>query len=145
MFNRLKQLFGLKKQPSEDELAQIAEAWGDAKSKLMEEIFGPEHDMVMHAIIPFAVGGALDLYYYPHLNPGTAIATKELCELPGQGSSNRIFSCYEIAMFTRHALDLDEAKDSSTPFGQAHSNINRILNCMARYSSAASLNPNETC
>jgi hypothetical protein len=36
--------------------------------------------MVMHAIIPYAIGGGLDLYYYPNGLPGTAIATKELSE-----------------------------------------------------------------
>lgn len=146
MFNRLIQLFGEKKmKPSEDATAKLAEAWHDQKSKLMEAVLGREHDMVMHAIIPYAIGGGLDLYYYPHSIPGAAIATKELSELPNQGSSNRIFSCYELAMFTRHALNLDHAMDGSTPFGRAHSNINRILNCIGGYSASATLNPNETC
>ncbi|GMV79990.1 MAG: hypothetical protein AMXMBFR7_11740 [Planctomycetota bacterium] len=148
MFNRIRQFFGGSKKeppPTNEEFAQQAEAWYERKSKLMEEILGREHGMVMHAIIPYAVGGALDLYYYPHGVPGTGIATKELSELPGQGSSNRVFSCYELAMFTRHALNLDEAKDASTPFGRAHGTINSILNMIARYSATASLNPNETC
>ena len=146
MFNRLKQFFGAKKEkPSEDASAKLAEAWHDHKSKLMEMLLGREHDMVMHAIIPYAIGGGLDLYYYPHSIPGTAIATKELSELPDQGSANRVFSCYELAMFTRYELNLDHAKDKSTPFGRAHSNINRILNRLAPYSAAATLNPNETC
>ncbi|MBE7466106.1 MAG: suppressor of fused domain protein [Planctomycetes bacterium] len=146
MFNRIKQFFGGQKEPAAaDDFAQQAEAWYERKSKLMEEILGREHGMVMHAIIPYAVGGGLDLYYYPHGVPGTAIATKELSELPGQGSSNRVFSCYELAMFTRHALDLDQAKDASTAFGRAHGTINSVLNMIARYSATASLNPNETC
>jgi hypothetical protein len=149
MFNRLKKLFASKRamkgKPAEDATAQLAEAWLDEKSKLMEAVLGREYDMVMHAMIPYAVGGALDLYYYPHAIPGTAIATKELSQLPGQGSANRVFSCYELAMFTRHAVNLDEAKDPATPFGRAHSNIKRILNHIARYSAAVTLNPNETC
>lgn len=124
---------------------QAEQAWYDHKSKLIEEILGKEHDMVMHAIIPYAIGGGLDLYYYPNKIPGTAIATKELSELPNQGSSNRVFSCYELAMFTRHRLNLDEAKQEATPFGKAHSNINAILNCVAPYSAQATLNPHETC
>jgi len=48
-------------------------------------------------------------------------------------------------MWLGHTLDLDQAKDDSTPFGRAHSNINRILNCIAPYSASATLNPNETC
>ena len=48
-------------------------------------------------------------------------------------------------MFTRHALDLDAAKDAATPFGRAHAAISAVLNPVARYSAQASLNPNETC
>ena len=48
-------------------------------------------------------------------------------------------------MFTIHALNLDEAKDDTTPFGSAHRNINSILNLIARYCTEATLNPNDTC
>jgi hypothetical protein len=119
--------------------------WYDRKSALMEEMLGTEHDMVMHAIIPYAIGGGLDLYYYPNGIPGTAVATKELSELPGEGSSNRVFHCYELVMFTKHPLDLDAAKDEDTAFGRAHSVINAVLNRIAPYSAQATLNPNETC
>ena len=119
--------------------------WYDRKSALMEGMLGQEHDMVMHAIIPYAIGGGLDLYYYPNGIPGTAVATKELSELPGEGSSNRVFRCYELVMFTKHRLDLDAAADEGTPFGRAHSVINAVLNRIAPYSAQATLNPNETC
>ena len=124
---------------------ELASRWYDHKSALMEGFLGKEHNMVMHAIIPYAVGGGLDLYYYPHGIEGTGIATKELSDLPDQGSANRLFSCYEMAMFTRHPVNLDHAKDPSTPFGKAHSNINRILNFVAPYSAQATLNGGETC
>jgi Suppressor of fused protein (SUFU) len=129
--------------PAEDD--ESSQRWYDHKSKLLEQSLGKEHDMVMHAIIPYAIGGALDLYYYPNGIPGTGIATKELSELPDQGSSNASFQTYELVMFTRHRLNLDEAKDEKSPFGAAHSNINAILNLIARYSESASLNPGETC
>lgn len=122
-----------------------ADQWYEEKSRLMEDALGPEHDMVMHAIIPYAVGGALDLYYYPNGLSGTAIATKELSELPDEGPSNRVYDSYELVMFTRHALNLDAAGDDSTPFGAAHRTINSILNLMARYAEQATLNPHETC
>ena len=111
----------------------------------MEKSLGPEHDMVMHAIIPYAVGGALDLYYYPNGLSGTAIATKELCEDLDEYSTNDVYDRYELVMFTRHALNLDEAHDETTAFGRAHACINAILNCIAPYSTQATLNPNETC
>lgn len=128
-----------------------ADAWNEQKSAWMEELLGPEHDMVMHAIIPYFLGGGLDLYYYPngvtgiHCVTGTGIATKELSTLPGDGSSNKIFQNYEMVMYTKETLDLDLAKDASTPFGAMHDTINRFLNMMAPYSAEASLNPHETC
>jgi len=127
---------------AEDEMAQ---QWYVRKTALTEGILGKEHDMVSHALIPFAIGGALDLYYYPNGLPGTAIATKELSELPNQGPSNDVYRCYELVMFTRHALDLDAADNEGTAFGQVHRRIHVILNHIARYSAQATLNPNETC
>lgn len=124
---------------------QRVQDWYDRKTAMMETALGKEHDMVMHAIIPYAVGGGLDLYYYPSGVPGTAVATKELSELPGEGSSNAVYRSYELVMFTRHALSLSDAEDGATPFGRAHGNINAILNLIARYSAEAELNPNETC
>ena len=124
---------------------ELAQRWYERKSALMEASLGKEHNIVMHALIPYVIGGALDLYYYPNGLPGTAIATKELSELPNQGSANKVYRCYELVMFTRHKLDLDAAKDEETEFGRAHMNISAILNRIAPYSAQATLNPNETC
>lgn len=152
MLSWIKKLFGAKpaqpvrhepEPPAIDE--ELANRWHDHKSALMEGILGKEHHMVMHAIIPYAIGGGLDLYYYPNGIEGTAIATKELSELPDQGSANRVFSCYELAMFTQHPVDLDQARNLHSPFGRAHDKINRILNRIAPYSAQASLNGGETC
>lgn len=128
---------------SDDSLS--GDPWYDHKSKLMESILGPEHDMVMHSIIPYDVGGGLDLYYYPGGLPGTAIATKELSRSPEEGSTNDAFRTYELVMFTRHVIDIDQALDETTPFGQAHTKINAVLNLVARFSEQATLNPGETC
>jgi len=145
MFGRL---FGKRKKQAEpvEEYDEAAEQeWDEKKSEYMESVLGKEHDMVMHAIIPYAVGGGLDLYYYPHGIPGTGVGTKELIACGGDGPSNDVYPCYELVMFTRYALNLDDAKSEDTEFGIAHSNINSVLNCIARYSSEATLNPNETC
>ncbi|MDB5386210.1 MAG: hypothetical protein JWM11_1856 [Planctomycetaceae bacterium] len=130
---------------TEDNDEALFQEWDDHKSAMMTQILGKEHDMVMHAIIPYAIAGGLDLYYFPNGIPGTAIATKELFEAPGEGSSNIVFDTYELVMFTRHRLSLDDAKDKNTAFGRAHYGINAILNCIAPYSAQATLNPNETC
>jgi hypothetical protein len=123
----------------------LANEWYDHKSALMEKSLGKEHDMVMHAVIPYAIGGALDLYYYPNGIPGTAIATKELSEMPNQGSKNKVFRSYEMVMFTKLPLSMDDAQKRKTPFGRVHRSINAFLNAMAPYSAEAELNPNETC
>ena len=124
---------------------KIAQEWYDRKTAFMERVLGNEHDVVMHAIIPYAVGGGLDLYYYPNGVEGTGIATKELSELPNEGSSNLVYKTYELVMFTKHPIAIEEAKDETTPFGHAHGDINAVLNCIAPYSAEATLNPNETC
>ncbi|MBI1832674.1 MAG: suppressor of fused domain protein [Planctomycetes bacterium] len=129
-------------QPSDEDLAK---QWYDRKSALMEKSLGKMHDIVMHAIIPYAIGGGLDLYYYPNGIPGSGIATMELSELPNQGSSNRVYDSYELVMFTKLPLAMDDAKNPKTPFGKVHAVINSILNLVAPYSAQAELNPNETC
>jgi hypothetical protein len=125
--------------------AEEAAKWYERKSAFMEQALGKEHGIVMHAIIPYPVGGGLDLYYYPNGLPGTAIATKELSEMPNEGSTNDVYRSYELVMFTKHRLDLDAAMDEATEFGKAHAAINAILNCVAPYSAEARLNPKETC
>lgn len=131
---------------SDDDLDEIGEEWYARKTAWMEETLGKEHDMVMHAIIPYSIGGGLDLYYFPNGMAGTAIATKELCELPDEeGSSNSNWRWYELVMFTRHSLNLANAHDGNTPFGRAHATINAILNCIAPYSATAELLPHQTC
>jgi hypothetical protein len=49
----------------------------ELKSKGLEDVLGKMHDLVGHAIIPFAVGGAVDLYYFPNHTRGTGFATIE--------------------------------------------------------------------
>jgi len=130
---------------TDDHDEQLAQQWYDRKTEMMVELLGEEHDVVMHSMIPYGVGGGLDLYYFPNGVEGTAIATKELCEIPGEGSSNTVFENYELVMFTKQAISLDDAQNEKTPFGKAHGSINAILNCMAPYSAEATLNPHETC
>jgi len=127
-----------------DEQEQLLQEWYDHKSQWMVRALGPEHDMVLHADVPYAEGGGLDLYYYGNGIPGTAIATKELSDLPGEGSASDWYESYELVMFTRIAINLDDAHQEATPFGLIHSNIQTILNCMAPYSAGTILNPLET-
>jgi len=139
-----KKLFGNRKKISPEEEERLENEWHDAKSALMEIILGKEHNMVMHALIPYEIGGALDLYYFPNGIPGTGIATKELSFACRTSSSNDKFDKYELVMFTSHILNLEHANDNQTPFGGAHNRINSILNTLAPYSAAAKVNPYDT-
>lgn len=144
MFERVFRWLGRRTEgPNLDEAA--ANAWYAEKDAFLVQQLGAEHDMVMHALIPFAVGGGLDLYYFPNGVPGTAIATKELSELPGEGPSNQDFDNYELVMFTRQQIDLEHAQDENHPFGQMHRTMNGVLNHIARYAAMATLNSSETC
>jgi len=82
------------------------EAWYDEKSTLMENVIGPEHEMVVHAIISYEVGGALHNYLYDAAVGGTAVATKQLARADGSGSSNATYDQYEFVMFSK--LDLKD-------------------------------------
>lgn len=129
--------------PNPDEA--LAQEWYDQKSAMMASMLGQEHDVVLHAIIPYAIGGSLDLYYFPHGLRGTAVATKELSDYPETGSSNDVYKTYELVMFTKEVIDLENYADRSTPFGRVHGEINVVLDYIAPYSAEATLNPNETC
>jgi hypothetical protein len=124
-------------------LVPSAEQWDRLKSQGLERLLGKEHGMVMHALIPFHLGGSLDLYYYPQ-QPGFAIATKELIDEYGTGPRNRVFRAYEFAMFSRVPFDLDKAQEEGHPMEAAHSRLQTILNALARYAPHATLNPRET-
>lgn len=130
---------------SDAAVEELEQRWYDQKSAWMEASLGQAHDIVMHAIVPYSIGGGLDLYYYPNRLPGTAIATMELSEVFDEGPSNEVYRNYELVMFTRHSLDLDAANDDATAFGRMHRTISAILNQIAPFSEQAKLNPNDTC
>ena len=80
---------------SDDVNEKRAQEWYYHKTEKMVAMLGAEHDMVMHALIPYAVGAGLDLYYSPNGISGTGIATKELCEIPDERPSNDVFETFE--------------------------------------------------
>jgi hypothetical protein len=149
----LRKLFG--KSAAETPSSPPTEAGGDSGEAWkqhheyvgarMEAVLGPEHDMVMHAIFPYAAGGALDIYFYPNGIPGTGIATKEISSGEAHPpSSNALFERYEMVMFTRHAMDSENARNPDHPWGHMFMRMQRVLNHLAPYSSQATLNPGNT-
>jgi hypothetical protein len=134
MIRKIKKMLGVVPPP---------EKWGEMKTSELEKLLGKEHDMVMHAIIPFQAGGGLDLYYYKQTR-GYAIATKELIDEFGDGPKNKRFNAYEFCMFSPVEFNLELAKDENSEMGKSHSLLNGMLNALARYSFHAELNENET-
>jgi len=130
---------------------KIVGKWEDVayetKSNYIESVLGKEHELVMHAFIPFAFGGGLDLYYYPNYCNGTAIVTKELTNYKFKMPQNDIYNAYELVMCTKQKIDLDSAMEENpieNTFAYDHKYINRILNSIAIYSTQAKLNPYDT-
>lgn len=118
----------------------------DQKTQRMVELLGPEHDLVSHAVPAFHQGGSLDLYYYPQRSGGTAIATKQVSTWGAPGPSNSAMKSYELAMFTRHAVDLKDLDvgDKPGPFGDAKKSISAVLNALAHYCPQAVVEPGHT-
>lgn len=69
--------------------------------RLLDEILGPVEPFMIHSIIPFCVGGALDLHYYARSRfGGTFFASWELTA-PEFLPSNRSLDAFELAIATR--------------------------------------------
>ena len=134
MFTKIKSALGL---------IPSWEQWYEMKTEAMVTLLGEEHNLVSHAIIPFSVGGALDLYFFPQ-SRGYAIGTKELIERDGSGPRNARYSAYELCLFSPDPVDSDRTNGDTTPIGQRYRRYVRMLNMLARYCSEATLNPNET-
>lgn len=144
MMNFFKKLFGKSDKPVPKEFtAQEHELDYELKSKGLENVLGKMHDLVGHAIIPFAVGGAVDMYYFPNHIKGTGFATMELLEPDGTGPLPNRLGTYELVAFTKH--DHNTSVEAKTPFNLIERTICGIFTKIGFFSRAAVLNPNETC
>lgn len=84
----LNKLFGKKEIPTKKDFTEEEHQKDyELKSKGLESILGKMHNLVGHAIVPFAVDGAVDMYYFPNHIKGTGFATMEL--LDPDGNSQR--------------------------------------------------------
>jgi hypothetical protein len=118
----------------------------EAKQKGLERVLGPMHNLVGHAIIPFEVGGAVDMYYFPNGIPGTGFATMELLEPDGSGPKPNRIGTYELVAFTKLKIPPPEEKAGTNhPFNKIERRMCGILTTVGRYSYEAVLNPGETC
>jgi hypothetical protein len=126
--------------------AQV-EHFDEAKEAGIVRVLGPMHDMVGHAIIPFEVGGAVDMYYFPN-GPsglrGTGFATMELLGADGSGPRKSTIGTYELVAFTKHPIPPNAEVGTSTPFGAIERRFCGIFTAIGMYSFDAVLNPGQT-
>jgi len=142
-----KKLFGGKKKeeeiPGQDFSEEQYEKDYEEKTKGLEDVLGKMHGMVGHAIIPFAIGGAVDMYYFPNHIRGTGFATMELLDPDGNGPKPNRLGSYELVAFTKEPLN--ESEKTGTAFNLMERRICGIFTTIGNYSFEAVLNPNETC
>lgn len=137
---------------SDDEIepeSDARDAWYEQKSQFIDQMLGPEHGLVLHSFIPFAIGGALDLYYHYEAIPGTIMVTKEVSEDLENIPSNSRYTRYELMMATRHVIRQDESGPvrefgETAVAAQIHQRCHRVLNLIARYAPEATLNVGDT-
>jgi len=144
MLDFLKNIFGKKTDPvvkefSEEEFQNDY----DLKSLGLETVLGKMHELVGHAIIPFSIGGAVDMYYFPNHIEGTGFATMELLDPDGTGPLPNRQGTYELVAFTKH--DYNNSDDTQNEFNLIERKVCGIFTTTGFFSRQAVLNPNETC
>jgi hypothetical protein len=117
----------------------------EVKRAALERILGPMHSLVGHAIIPFQVGGAVDMYYFPNGIAGTGFATMELIEPDGSGPKPNRIGTYELVAFTRQQMPSSDEEAGDHPFNRIERRICGIFTTIGFYSYDAVLNSGETC
>ncbi len=139
MVEKLKKLFGAKTRPqfSDEDYQRHYEL----KKQALERVLGEMYPLVGHALIPFQVGGALDVYFFPNAIDGTALVTMELIEPDGTGPRPSRIGTYELIAFTKHKIGDSQNKAA---FDQIQHRLWATLTVLARYSYMAKLNPVET-
>lgn len=115
----------------------------EEKENGLEAVLGKMYGMVGHAIIPFEVGGAVDMYYFPNHIQGTGFATMELLDPNGNGPKSNRDGTYELVAFTKEPYN--ESEGTETAFNLIERRICGIFTTIGNYSFQAVLNPNETC
>ena len=139
----LNRIFGKKETSIETEFTdEEYEKDYDLKSEGLENVLGKMHDLVGHALIPFAVGGAVDMYYFPNHIKGTGFATMELLDPSGNGPKRNRIGTYELVAFTKH--DYNTSEETQTPFNLIERKACGFLTAIGMFSSEAVLNPKET-
>nr|WP_320057958.1 hypothetical protein [uncultured Bacteroides sp.] len=144
--NFFNKLFGkkeFKETPKREFTNEEYEKNDELKMNGLEAVLGKSYKLVGHAIIPFAVGGTVDMYYFPNGISGTGFATMELIDPEGNGPIPNKTGTYELVAFTK--LKYSEDTTETNPFNKIERRICGIFTGIANYSYEAKLEPNETC
>lgn len=149
--NFLKSLFGTQKKdaeiPNESPAVKFPQEEYDRdyelKERGLEYVLGEMHGIVGHAIIPFEIGGAVDMYYFPNHIAGTGFATMELLDPTGNGPKPNSVGTYELVAFTRLVYKTNDAQE--TPFDLIERRVCGIFTTIGNYSFQAVLKPGDTC
>ncbi len=139
MLEKLKALIGKKKNPQFGD--EQYERHYELKKQGLERVLGEMYNLVGHAPIPFQLGGAVDMYYFPNALEGTAFVTMDLIEPDGSGPQPSTIGTYELVAFTKHKVGDEENRAA---FEQIERRICGIFTVLGRYSYGAQLNPLET-
>ncbi len=137
----LKRIFGKKDPPPRVFTDEEYQRHDDLKRQGLERVLGRMHDLVGHAIIPFQVGGAVDMYYFPNAAAGTGFATMELIAPDGSGPKPSKIGTYELVAFTKHGIADETCKEA---FERIERRMCGIFTTVGRYAFEAKLNPRET-
>ena len=142
----LKKLFGGKSKEIEVPAREFTDEEFETDYKLkeqgLENVLGAMHGIVGHAIIPFSIGGAVDMYYFTNGVKGTGFATMELLDPDGNGPKPNRIGTYELVAFTK--LDYNDIEENPTEFNTIERRFCGIFTTIGNYSSQAVLNPFET-
>jgi len=118
-----------------------AEEFDKAKGQALEIVLGPMHGYVGHAIVPYEIGGPVDMYYFPQADGGTAFATMELLNFDGRAPAESDVGTYELLAFTKHAVVIPER---SAPFEAIEQRLRSVFTSIGRFSEEAVLNSGDT-
>lgn len=147
MLNFIKSLFRKKKEEYIDPLERFTqeefEKDYDLKAKGLEDVLGKMNGLVGHAIIPFQIGGNVDMYYFTEHIPGTGFATMELLLPDGSGPMPNDDGTYELVAFTK--LPFVSMGGEELPFNTIERRMCGIFTILGHYSTEEVIRPYETC
>lgn len=139
----LDKLFGKKKPDGPKEFTQEeSDKDYELKSAGLERVLGKMHTMVGHAIIPFSIGGAVDMYYFCEGIKGTGFATMELLNPDGIGPVPGKIGTYELVTFTKEPYN--DNTENPTAFNKIERRMCGLMTTIGAYSFQAKLQPMET-